>query len=53
VNLAAQTLDVEIALQPALPNPPEIAIHFSGPLGHPERTSELAGLARWMAELAR
>jgi uncharacterized protein involved in outer membrane biogenesis len=53
VNLPSRALDVEIALQPALPNPPAIAIHLSGPLDHPDRAPELAGLARWMAELAR
>jgi hypothetical protein len=53
MNLAAQALDVKIALQPALPNPPEIVIRVTGPLDRPERTSELANLARWMAEAAR
>ena len=55
MNLATQALDIRIALQPALPNPPEIAIRLTGPLDHPNRTPELANLARWrwMAELAR
>jgi hypothetical protein len=53
MNLATQALDVRIALQPALPNPPEIVIRVTGPLDRPTRTPELANLARWMAELAR
>jgi hypothetical protein len=51
--LSTRALDVKITLQPALPNPPEIVIRVTGPLGSPERTPELANLARWMAELAR
>jgi hypothetical protein len=53
MNLATQALDFRIALQPALPNPPEITIRLAGPLDHPSRTPELANLTRWMAELAR
>jgi AsmA-like C-terminal region/AsmA family len=52
MNLATQALDLRIALQPALPNPPEIVIRVTGSLDRPERTSELASLARWMAEVA-
>jgi AsmA-like C-terminal region/AsmA family len=53
INLATQAVDVRIALQPALPNPPEIAIRVTGPIDRPNRTPQLANLARWMAELAR
>ena len=53
MNLATQALDVRIALQPAMPNPPDIAIRVTGPLDRPTRTPELANLARWVAELAR
>ena len=53
LHLATQALDVRITLQPALPNPPEIVVRVTGPLGSPVRTPELANLARWMAELAR
>ncbi len=52
MNLASQMLDVWIALLPALPSPPEVAIHLTGPLDTPNRAPELAGLARWMAALA-
>ncbi len=52
MNLATQALDVRIALQPALPNPPEIVVRVTGPLDRPNRAPELANLARWMAELA-
>jgi AsmA-like C-terminal region/AsmA family len=51
INLANQALDVTIVLQPAVPNPPEVAIHVTGTFDRPNRTPELAGLARWMAEL--
>ena len=51
MNLANRTLDVWIALQPALPSPPEVAIHLIGPIDRPNRTPELADLARWMAAL--
>jgi hypothetical protein len=53
MNLATRALDVRIALQPALPTPPEVAIRLSGPIDRPNRTLELDGLARWMAELVR
>jgi uncharacterized protein involved in outer membrane biogenesis len=52
VNLPSSTVDLRIALRPALPNPPEIAIRLAGPIDHPNRTPELAGLARFMAERA-
>jgi uncharacterized protein involved in outer membrane biogenesis len=53
MNLATRVLDVRIALQPALPTPPEVAIHLTGPIDRPNRTLELDGLARWVAELVR
>jgi len=51
MNLADRSLDVRIELQPAVPSPPAIAIHLSGPIDRPNRTVELADLARWMAAL--
>ena len=51
VNLVNNMLDVRITLQPALPSPPEIAVHLTGPADQPTRVPELAGLARWMAAL--
>ena len=51
MNLADQMLDVWVALQPALPSPPEVAIHLIGPIDQPNRAPELADLARWMAAL--
>ncbi|MFZ0020424.1 MAG: AsmA family protein [Acetobacteraceae bacterium] len=53
MNLTNQALDVTIALQPSLPSPPEIAIHLTGSIDRPSATPELAGLARWMAQLIR
>jgi hypothetical protein len=52
IDLASDTLDVRIGLHPALPNPPRVAIHLTGPLARPDLTSELDELARWMAALA-
>ncbi len=53
MNLSNQALDVTVALHPSLPSPPEIAIHLTGSIDRPSATPELAGLARWMAELIR
>jgi hypothetical protein len=51
-SIASQSLDLRIAFQPALPDPPEIAIRLTGPLDRLHRTLDLANLARRMAELA-
>ena len=53
VNLPTQMMDLRIVLRPSASRPvPEIAIRLTGPLGHPQRTPELAGLARFIAERA-
>jgi hypothetical protein len=52
-DLANQTLDVSMVLQPSVPNPPAITLRLSGPIDRPQRTPELAGFARWIAELVR
>jgi AsmA-like C-terminal region len=52
MHLATQGINLRIALRPALPHPPEIALRLSGPFGHPDRTPELANLARFLAERA-
>jgi hypothetical protein len=52
MNLRTLALEATIALRPAVPSAPEVAIHLSGPLDRPERAPELASLARWLAELA-
>ncbi len=51
--LADGMLDVRLAVQPDVPHAPELGIRLTGPLDHPNRTPELAALARWMADLAR
>jgi len=51
INLPTQALDLTVALQPALPTPPEVTLRLSGTIDQPVRTPELAGLARWMADL--
>jgi uncharacterized protein involved in outer membrane biogenesis len=51
VNLPTQMMDLRIVLRPSSPRPaPDIAIRLTGPLDHPQRTPELAGLARFVAE---
>ncbi len=53
VNLPTQTMDLRIVLRPRASRPvPEIALRLTGPLDHPQRTPELAGLARFVAERA-
>jgi hypothetical protein len=53
VNLPTRTMDVRIVLRPSAPRPvPNIAIRLTGPLNHPQRTPELAELARFVAERA-
>jgi uncharacterized protein involved in outer membrane biogenesis len=52
MHLATQGINLRIALRPALPHPPEIALRLSGPFDHPDRTPELANLARFLAERA-
>src|SRR5262249_32941605 len=53
INLVGRALDLRIALRPAVPSPPEIALHLVGPIGQPKRIPDLAGLARWIAALVR
>jgi uncharacterized protein involved in outer membrane biogenesis len=50
INLPSQTLDLRIALQPAIKDTPAIALRMFGPFAHPQQTSELANLARFVAE---
>jgi len=53
VNLPTQVMDLRIVLRPSASRPvPDIAIRLTGPLYHPQRTPELAGLARFVAERA-
>jgi uncharacterized protein involved in outer membrane biogenesis len=53
VNLPTRMMDLRIVLRPTSSRPtPDVAIRLSGPLDHPQRTPELAGLARFIAERA-
>jgi hypothetical protein len=53
VNLPTQMMDLRIVLRPSASRPvPDVAIRLTGPLDHPQRTPELAGLARFVAERA-
>jgi hypothetical protein len=49
--LADQQVDARITLLPSVSHPPEVSIRLSGPLDRTSGAPELAGLARWMAEL--
>ena len=50
VRLASDMLDLRVLLQPAVPDPPEIALRLAGPIDHPSRSPELARLSRWLAD---
>jgi hypothetical protein len=50
VGLRTPTLDLRIALHPAVEAPPEIAVRLTGPWEKPRRSPELAGFLRWLAE---
>jgi uncharacterized protein involved in outer membrane biogenesis len=49
-NLPGQELDLHIVLRPAIQDPPEIGEALTGPFDHPQRTPDLANLARFVAE---
>jgi hypothetical protein len=51
MSLAAGTIDARIEVEPALPDPPQVTLRLAGPIDHPNRTTELSDLARWMAAL--
>lgn len=49
LDIAGQTSELRLAMRPAVPDPPEIALRISGPLAAPNRTAELADAQRWRA----
>jgi AsmA-like C-terminal region len=51
INLAADTIDARIAMEPTLPDPPQVTLRLTGPIDRPNRMTELSDLARWMAAL--
>lgn len=51
-NLPDKELNLHIVLRPAMQNPPEIGVQLTGPFAHPQRTLDLANLARFVAERA-
>jgi len=51
-NLPGKELNLHIVLRPAMQNPPEIGVQLTGPFAHPQRTLDLANLARFVAEQA-
>ncbi len=50
VTLPGPALDLRADLWPAIPDPPDIGVRLTGPLGSPRATPDLAGLARWLAD---
>jgi uncharacterized protein involved in outer membrane biogenesis len=50
LDIAGQTAELRLAVRPAVPDPPEIALRLSGPLAAPTRTPELADAQRWRLE---
>jgi hypothetical protein len=50
VGLAARTMDLRVAMQPAIEAPPEVAVRLTGPWEKPRKTPELAGFLRWLAD---
>lgn len=50
ISFPGQSLDLRFVLQPAMDSPPRITVRLSGPLDHPQRTPELASVARFVAE---
>ena len=49
LDIAGQTSELRLAMRPAVPDPPEIALRISGPLAAPNRTAELADAQKWRA----
>jgi hypothetical protein len=49
LNLPALSLDAHLAIQPGGPDRPVIGLRLIGPAAHPDRTTELAPLAQWLA----
>ncbi len=49
LDIAGQTSELRLAIRPAAPDPPEIALRISGPLAAPNLTAELADAQKWRA----
>ncbi len=50
LDLPGETIDAHLAFRPALENSPLISLRLIGPVASPNRTPELAGLTRWLAQ---
>ena len=50
VSPAAQSMDLRVALRPAIEAPPDIVVRLTGPWQKPRQSPELAGFLRWLAE---
>lgn len=49
IDLPGAAADLRLALRPATPEPPELALRLTGPLDAMQRTPELSDLIRWRA----
>eukprot|EP01037_Dinobryon_pediforme_P010907 gene10907-10989_t len=50
LDIAGQTAELRLAIRPAVPDAPEIALRVSGPLAAPNRTPEIADAQKWRLE---
>jgi hypothetical protein len=50
LDIAGQTAELRLAIRPAVPDAPEIALRLSGPLATLNRTPEIADAQKWRLE---
>lgn len=50
LDLAGHTMEMRLAVKPAVDTPPEVAVRLSGPIKHVRRTIEISDALRWRAE---
>jgi hypothetical protein len=50
VDIAGRTMEMRLALHPAVTDPPELGLRLSGSVAAPARTPELADAIRWRTE---
>ena len=50
VDFAGRTMEMRLALHPAVTDPPDLGLRLSGSVASPARTPEFADAIRWRAE---
>ncbi len=50
LDIAGRNVELRLALHPAVPEPPDLAVRFSGKLDQPSRMLELSDALRWRAQ---